>query len=174
MRTGWGILGVAALAAVMLPAAGCSTACPAIGYVSSLEVRLEGDTSAIDEVRLCTDDGCSAPEPTAAPVPAPSMAVSDDWVQLPNGGFSPAPGPRVPPPTYPDAPYISSRHGADTWRFTFILGPVPTRITLRALSEEGALLAEQLHHLEWTRDDPFNRCPGPITTPPVVLTVNEA
>lgn len=130
MRTGWGTLGVAALIAVVLAAAGCSTACPAIGFVSGLEVIVEGDMTAIDEIQLCTDEGCSAPAPTAAPVPAPSVAVTDDWVQLPNGGFSPAPASRIPPPTYPDTPYIGSRQGDNTWRFTIILGPVPSHITL--------------------------------------------
>lgn len=173
MKTGWGILGIAALVAVMLPATGCSTACPAIGYVSGLEVIVEGDTTAIDEVQMCTDEGCSTPEPTAAPVPERSVTVTDDWVQLPNGGFSPAPGPSIPPPTYPDTAYIGSRQGDNTWRFTFILGPVPTHITLRALAEDGSLLAEQVNDLQWTRDDPFNPCPGPVTTPPVVFLLGE-
>jgi hypothetical protein len=173
MKTGWGILGIAALVTVMLPAAGCSTACPAIGYVSGLEVIVEGDTTAIDEVQMCTDEGCSTPEPTAAPVPERSVTVTDDWVQLPNGGFSPAPGPSIPPPTYPDTAYIGSRQGDNTWRFTFILGPVPTHITLRALAEDGSLLAEQVNDLQWTRDDPYNPCPGPVTTPPVVFLLGE-
>lgn len=171
MKTGWGILGVAALVAVMLPAADCSTACPAIGYVSSVEVIVQGWTDAVDEVQLCTDEGCSAPEPTVAP--APSVAVSDYWVPLPGGGFSPGPGPSVPPPTYPATRYIGSRQANDRWRFTFILGPVPTHITLRALAEDGTLLAEQVNDLQWTRDDPFNPCPGPVTTPPVVFLLGE-
>lgn len=102
MRTGRGILETAALVAVMLPATGCSTACPAIGYVSTLEVIVEGETDQVDEVQLCADEGCSAPEPTVAPAPAPSLAVTDHWVPLPGGGFSPAPGPSIPPPSYPD------------------------------------------------------------------------
>jgi hypothetical protein len=171
MKTGWGILGVAALVAVTLPAAGCSTACPAIGYVSTLEVTVQGGAEAVHDVQLCTDEGCSAPEPTAAP--APSIAVTDHWIQLPGGGFSPAPGPSVPPPAYPDTRYIGSRQGEDTWRFTFILGPVPRHITLRALATDGSVLAEQVNDLEWTRDDPFNPCPGPVTTPPVVFSVGE-
>lgn len=170
MKTGRGILGIAALVAATLPSAGCSTACPAIGYVSGLEVMVEGDTAAVEEVQLCTDEGCSAPAPTAAP--APSVSVTDHGVQLPNGGFSPAPGPSVPAPTYPNTPYIGSKEG-DTWRFTFILGPVPTHITLRALAEGGSVLAEQETDLEWSREDPFNPCPGPISTPPVVFMVGE-
>ena len=171
MKTGWGILEISVLVAVLLPAADCSTACPAIGYVSGLEVIVEGDTAAVHEVQLCTDDGCSAPEPRAAPVPNPSVAVTDHWVQLPGGGFSPAPGPSLPAPTYPDTRYIGSRQGDKTWSFTFIIGPVPTRVTLRALDDNGSVLAEQVNDLEWIRDKPFNACPGPISTPPVVLLV---
>ena len=89
------------------------------------------------------------------------------------GGFSPAPGPSVPPPAYPDTRYIGSRQGEDTWRFTFIPGPVPSYITLRALATDGSVLAEQVNDLEWTREDPFNPCPGPVTTPPVVFLVGE-
>lgn len=171
MKTGWGILGGIVLLAASLPAAGCSTACPAIGYVSGLEVIVEGDLTVVDEIQLCTDEGCSAPEPTAAPAPAPSVAVTDHWVPLPGGGFSPAPGPSIPPPSYPDTRYIGSRQGHNTWRFTFILGPVPTNITLRALADDGSVLAEQVNDLEWTRDDPFSPCPGPVSTPPVVFLV---
>lgn len=160
---------MAALIAATLPAAGCTTACPAIGYVSSLEVRVEGDASAVDEVELCTDEGCSAPAPS--PAPAPSMAVSEPMIPLPNGGFSPAPGPSTPPPTYPETRYIGSRQGDATWRFTFILGPVPDHVTLRALAPDGTVLAEQENDLEWTRDDPFNPCPGPVSTPPIIFLV---
>jgi len=171
MKTGWGILGTAVLLAATLSATGCSTACPAIGYVSGLEVIVEGDTAAVNEVQLCTDEGCSAPEPTAAP--APSLAVTDHWVQLPNGGFSPAPGPTIPPPAYPDTRYIGSRQGDNTWGFTFILGPVPSHVTLRALAGDGTVLDEQVNDLEWTRDDAFSPCPGPVSTPPVVFMVGE-
>ncbi len=61
----------------------------------------------------------------------------------------------------------------DTWRFPFILGPVPTRITLCALAEVGSVLAGQENDMEWSRDDPLNPCPGPISTPPVVFMVGE-
>lgn len=44
-------------------------------------------------------------------------------------------------------------------------------MTVRALAEDGTVLAEQENDLEWTRDDPFNRCTGPVSTPPVVLLV---
>ena len=88
MKTGWGILGIAALVAATLPTGGCNTACPAIGCITTIEVIDEGDTTAVDEVQLCTDEGCSEPEP--ATVPAPSIVASEVWVPLPDGGFSPA------------------------------------------------------------------------------------
>lgn len=167
MRTGWGILGLLALAAVTLPAAGCSTACPAIGYVSVLEVQLEGNSSQVNDVQLCTDQGCSAPAPS--PAPAPSVAVSDDWIPLPNGGFSPAPGPSVPPPTYPDAQIQGVRKDDDTWTFTFYPGPNPDRVTVRALATGGTVLAEQDNGLVWTVAPGYAPCPGPVTTPPLTL-----
>jgi hypothetical protein len=171
MKTGWGILGVAALVAATLPAAGCSTACPAIGYVSTIEVRVEGNTAAVHEVQLCTDEGCSAPEPT--PAPAPTVAIAEGWVPLPNGGFSPAPGPGIPPPTYPEAPFLSFRPSAGKWAFrpAGARNSTPDRVTLRALAQDGAVLAEQENDLVWTKTDPFNPCGSPVATPPIVFLV---
>ena len=188
MKTGWGILRITALAAVMLPAAGCSepweplgpeadrptagTICPAIGYVSIITVNVKGDTEAVNEVQLCTDEGCSAPGPTAAP--APSVAVSDHYVPLPNGGFSPAPGPSIPPPTYPTAPFLSSRQDGGKWTFfpSGATNRTPDRVTLRALAADGTVLAEQENDLVWTKDDPLNPCGSPVTTPPIVFEVD--
>lgn len=34
-------------------------ACPAIGWSNGLTVELEGDTSEVASVQLCTDDGCA-------------------------------------------------------------------------------------------------------------------
>ena len=173
MKTGWGILGIAVLLAAMLPASVCSTACPAIGYVSTIEVIVEGDTTAVHEVQMCTDEGCSAPEPTAEP--APSVIVSDQWVPLPNGGFSPAPGPSIPPPTYPDAPFLSFKPSVGKWAFhpARTSNGTPDRVTLRALADDGSVLSEQGIDLEWIKDDPFNPCGSPVTTPPIVFIVRE-
>lgn len=173
MKAGWGILGVAALMGIMLPAAGCSTACPAIGYVSTIEVIVEGEAEAVDEVQLCTDEGCSAPEPAAAP--APSVIVSEQWVPLPNGGFSPAPEPSIPLPTYPDAPFLSHKRDAGKWAFypAAARDSTPDQVTLRALAENGSLIAEQENDLEWTKNDPFNPCGSPVTTPPIVFMMGD-
>lgn len=173
MKTDWGILGIAVLLAATLPASGCSTACPAIGYVSTIEVIMEGDTEAVNEVQLCTDEGCSAPEPTSGP--APSVIVSGQWVPLPNGGFSPVPGPSMPPPTYPDAPFLSYKRDTGKWAFypAAARNGTPERVTLRALADDGSVLAEQVNDLEWTKDDPFNPCGSPVTTPPIVFIMGE-
>jgi hypothetical protein len=160
---------MAALAAVMLPAAGCSTACPAIGYVSVLEVHLEGNNSQVHEVQLCTGQGCSAPAPTVTT--APSVAVSEAWIPLPDGGFSPAPGPSDPPPPYPDAPAHGVREDDNTWSFRFILGPNPDRVTVRALAVDGSVLTEQENDVVWTPAKGYAPCPGPVTTPPLTLRI---
>jgi hypothetical protein len=188
MKSGWGILKVTALVAVLLPIAGCSeqlghlepdagrssagTVCPAIGYVSTILVSVEGDAEAVNEVQLCTDEGCSAPGPTAAP--APSVAVSDHYVPLPNGGFSPAPGPSIVPPTYPTAPFISSRQDGGRWTFfpSGARNSTPDRVSLRALAADGTLLAKQENDLVWTNDDPLNGCGSPVTTLPITFEID--
>lgn len=173
MNTGWGILGMAALAAVTLSAAGCSTACPAIGYVSTIQVAVEGETEAVHEVKLCTDGGCSEPEPPA--VPARPIASAGGWVALPGGGFSPEPGPDIPAPTYPDAPFLSFKPSAGKWAFhpAGARNGIPDRVTLMALAADGTVLAEQEHDLKWTKEDPFNPCGSPVTTPPIVFQLGQ-
>lgn len=43
--------------------AGCAPfACPAIGWSNTLVAQLDGDTSAVAHVQLCTDDGCAPVE----------------------------------------------------------------------------------------------------------------
>lgn len=188
MKTGWGILRITALVAVLLPAAGCAeqhapsqpdagrsstgTVCPAIGYVSTIVVNVEGDVESVNEVQLCTDEGCSAPGPTAAP--APSVAVSDHYVPLPGGGFSPAHGPSIPPPTYPTAPFISSKQDGGRWTFfpSGARNSTPDRVSLRALAADGTVLAEQESDLVWTKDDPSNPCGSPVTTPPIPFEID--
>ena len=54
-----GIVAVAVLVTVMGLTGCVSFACPAIGWTNALTVQLDGDTSAVDQVQLCTDDGCA-------------------------------------------------------------------------------------------------------------------
>ena len=58
MRWNWGILRSAVVlmpAAVRVPACGVNdVACPAVGRVTAIMVRLEGDLTAVNDVQLCT------------------------------------------------------------------------------------------------------------------------
>ena len=163
MKTGWGILGsLAAFTFGVLPLPGCVTdACPAIGYVSSLTVNVTGNAAAVSEVRLCDNKGCSQPAPTPGP-PATKETVAPTFA------------PEVPSPTPPASfpPFHGQRTDSDTWVFTLSLG-TPSDITVRALGADGAVLAEQEHHLEWTRVGGSERCGGPMATPPILLSVPE-
>ncbi|MET4582631.1 hypothetical protein ABIE21_002141 [Conyzicola nivalis] len=47
----------------------------------------------------------------------------------------------------------------------------PDRLTLRALDDAGALLAEDGYDLEWTRTGGSERCGGPMSTTPVDFAV---
>ncbi|MFV0374854.1 hypothetical protein [Microbacterium sp.] len=57
-----GIVAVAGLVTA-IGLTGCVPfACPAIGWSNTVVVQLDGDTSAVDQVQLCTDDGCAPAE----------------------------------------------------------------------------------------------------------------
>ena len=61
-----GIVAVAGLVTV-IGLTGCVPfACPAIGWSNTLTVQLDGDTTAVDQVQLCTEEGC-APASDADP-----------------------------------------------------------------------------------------------------------
>ena len=158
MKSGWGILGLfAAVAVGVVPATGCTVvACPAIGYVSTLTVNIEGNIAAVSDVSLCGEIGCSQPEPTAG-TPVPKKTVVTE--------FSPEPQ-----PTVTHAPFYSHREDQDTWAFTMTFGN-PAEVTVRALAADGTVLAEQEHDLVWTRVGGTEQCGGPVTTPPILLSV---
>ncbi len=158
MKSGRGILGVfAALAVVAMPSAGCTiNACPAIGYVRTLTVHIEGNIAAVSDVKVCDETRCSEPEPTAAsPVPLKTVVTE----------FSPEPQPTV---TY--APFYSHREDQDTWVFTVSSGD-PAKVTVRALAADGTVLAEREQELVWTRVGGSEQCGGPVTTPPILVSV---
>ena len=158
MKSGRGILGVlAALAVAVVPSAGCTiNACPAIGYIRTLTVNIEGNVAAVSDVTVCNETGCSQPEPTVAS-PAPLKSVVTE--------FSPEPQPTV---TYP--PFHSRREDQDTWVFTVSYGD-PAKVTVRALAADGTVLANQEHDLVWTSVGGTEQCGGPVTAPPIQLLV---
>jgi hypothetical protein len=158
MKSGWGILGlVAAVTVGVVPTTGCSiNACPAVGYVSTITVNIAGNARAVSDVSLCAESGCSQPEPTAGePVPKKTVVTE----------FSPEPQPTV---TY--APFYSHREDQDTWTFIMNSGN-PAKVTVRALAADGMVLAEQEHDVVWTRVGGSEQCGGPVTTPPIQLSV---
>lgn len=159
MKIGWGILGTAALA-VSLPLSGCSNACTTIGYVSTLTVNLEGDASTVDEVRICAGEVCSVSE---LPSASPRIVVQESL----DAKASPTPAPE------PSPSYYGARADADTWVFTFTLGPHPEHVSVRALAEDGTVLAEQENDLVWTRTGGTAQCGGPVTTPPITLAIGK-
>ncbi|MBT2512862.1 hypothetical protein [Arthrobacter sp. ISL-30] len=139
MKTGWGTVGVAALVASCLQITACDipVACPAIGYVSTITVNLEGDIAGVDEVKVCTAEGCSEPEPMPAP-PGPKKTIVPAPVPEPE----PEPEPSLTAPTVVPPPFRSRRTDPDTWAFTVSTG-LPERVTVRALASDGAVLADR-------------------------------
>jgi hypothetical protein len=156
MKSGWGILALLAAVTVgVMPTTGCSiNACPAIGYVRTLTVNIEGNLAAVSEVSVCNETGCSQPT-VGTPLPMKTVVTE----------FSPEPQPTV---TY--APFYGHREDQDTWIFTVGFGD-PANVTVRALAADGTVLAEQEHGLVWTRVGGTEQCGGPITTPPIQLSV---
>ena len=59
-------------------------ACPAIGWTNALTVQLDGNTSAVDQVQLCTEAGCAPVEDENVTGPLGLVTVeaqnSDAWM----------------------------------------------------------------------------------------------
>ncbi|MCB5280797.1 MAG: hypothetical protein ABIP92_03495 [Arthrobacter sp.] len=156
MRSNWGIFRSAAVlvaAALQLTACGSTdVVCPAVGWVSTITVRLEGDLTAVDHVELCTPAGCSVPVVASAQPAAPKSAV-------------PSP-PADPSPSA--APFTSARTAINSWLFT-VRGQLPEDVKTRVLTQDGTLLAGLESRPEWTRAGGSEECGGPMTTPPITL-----
>lgn len=145
---------VAVLAATLT---GCMTdACPAIGWSNSLTVELAGDASRVDVVEVCSEDVCSdqmqraLDEGVMTEVPPSTGAVSEE---------------REPKEL---SLYSASRVDDDTWTIGFMM-QAPTAVSVRALTGEGTVLAEEDFTLEWKRVGGSERCGGPGEAGPVVL-----
>lgn len=52
-------------------------ACPAIGWSNGLTVLLDGDTTAVDQVQVCTEDGCAPADDVDPSGPLGSISVTD-------------------------------------------------------------------------------------------------
>ncbi|NUT70997.1 hypothetical protein [Pseudarthrobacter sp. C4D7] len=155
MKKGWGILGTLLFATSSVT--GCGAACSAVGYVSIITVTLEGHAAAVDEVQLCSDQGCSqrSADETAGSVQTVAPGSSAD--PSPSHVMQPA--------------FLSSRKDATTWQFTVAQSGNPHRVTVRALGADHTVLAQQQNDLVWTSAEGYAPCPGPVTTPSITLKV---
>ncbi|WP_394279894.1 hypothetical protein [Microbacterium sp.] len=75
---------VAVASSVVILATGCAATdgvCPAIGYLSTLEVRVVGAVAYVDDIVPCVDDACT-PEGAASElgiVTSPPVRGDDTW-----------------------------------------------------------------------------------------------
>lgn len=84
MRKRWAGLVLATVLSSALTGCSLSTACPAIGWINSVTVTLDGDVQNVDVVELCADRMCSRPQgsqqATEDAIPFIASAKSDtDW-----------------------------------------------------------------------------------------------
>jgi hypothetical protein len=150
----------AGLAIALLLATGTSscdrlTACPALAWMNSLTVSLDGNLAAVGLVELCADGTCSVR--SDAPATFPVTPISP--------GARPVPASSAPS----SSPYSAARVDEGTWRFSLRMR-APAQVIIRVLSPEGTVLAERELELDWARVD-SSPCGGPATAGPITLTV---
>ncbi|BDZ54236.1 hypothetical protein [Agromyces marinus] len=120
------------------------TACPAIGYLQSLEIVLAGPgADEVERLVLCGDRGCSVPGVDATPVP----------------------------PTGPL--WVANELPGDRWRVDLDLD-APERISIELLDAAGNTLDREDFDLEWVRVGGSERCGGPMHTDPIEIEVPAA
>lgn len=175
-RSGLAVLG-GALLAVMLT--GCEPfagqACPAIGWINAVEIRLDGSADDVERVawvELCDDLGCSTPAappapPDDSPPPPPSLATP----ALPPSTL-PSAAPAAPAsPHDPEAPYYGAEpDGAGHWRVQVGMS-TPDTVTVRAFAADSTVLAEATADLAWERVGGSAACGGPMVTEPLGLAI---
>ena len=153
------------IAALVLSSAlaGCSVfdVCPAIGWNNTLTVTLEGATRNVSVVELCADDVCSAP--------ARSQLSSDQPVRIETFNPQHLATPTADPSAI-QLPYFASKIDEHSWEISTGMA-TPERVTLRALSASGEVLAERDVTLNWVRVGGTERCGGPGEAGPISLTI---
>jgi hypothetical protein len=167
MKRVWGLVVRPAvlILAISIPVAGCSNVCPAIGWVNTVTVELEGETSRVSILQLCEGAACSE----LAPGPAPSALRS--VMPSPFEPSATAPPPTgTPSPQRTMAPFYGQQIDADTWRFTVMMGS-PDHVRVKAISDAGVVLIEEEARLEWKRVGGSAQCGGPSEASPIRLTV---
>jgi hypothetical protein len=152
---------LAGLAIALLLAEGtaaCSTpfACPALAWVNSLTVSLDGSVEAVSLVELCADEVCSTRSDVPATFPVTSV------------GPGAMPAPATSAPSF--QPFSAARVDDRTWRFSLLMRS-PETVRVRALSAGGTVLAERDLKLGWTRVGGSEQCGGPATAGPITLVI---
>lgn len=164
---------VAGLALLLLPLTACGNVCPAVGWSNTLHVQFDGDSSAVNHVQICADGRCSSPlpdgngvlpedEPLRTMVPGQlGTAPPPEPGERPTGGV--AGGPDSPPqPTVAvsESIYVSVEQ-TENGRWHVSMTEAPERMQVRAVSENGEVLAEREIVLDWHRVGGSARCGGP-------------
>lgn len=135
-------------------------ACTAIGWLNHLSVELEGDASRVEIVQVCVEDVCSAPaEPVRRELEDQSAAPGAARPADPNGS--------TPPEV---SPYSVTRVKSDSWTVDVGMS-TPEEVTVRALDDDGGVLAEEAFALDWVRVGGSELCGGPAEAAPVTLVL---
>ena len=148
-RPGLQLLGLVVAMLLTVAVAGCSTACPAIGWINSVSFHLNGNVRDVAVLELCADGECA----TSAPLPQgsqESLHVLTPEELAAVSSQRPA-GPSL---------FSISRVDERNWRASVAM-TTPETVTVRALSSTGQVLAEREVALEWRRVGGTERCGGP-------------
>ena len=141
---------------------GCSLApqfaCPAIGWINTATVVLEGPVQKAQTVELCVEGICSV------------MADQPQQLDEPLEVATAIPQETALPAAQPVTPPFASKVDDHTWTFDLMMG-APKVVTVRALSADDTTLAEREVKLSWKRVGGSEQCGGPVQTPPIVLSI---
>lgn len=152
---------LAAALLVIMSVTGCSTgtACPAIGWINTVGIHLNGNMGDVAAVELCAYGECASS--------APMQPESEKPLQVLTPGELTA----VPPTHHAVAsPFSISRVDERNWQASVAM-TTPERATLRVLSSTGQVLVERDVALEWRRVGGSGQCGGPGEAGPVNLDI---
>ncbi len=149
------LVGLCAVFIASAVLSGCSgpimNACTAIGWANTLTVTLDGGTADVSLVQLCIDDECS--------IPAPSDILGPEDLEM-----------YTPDPRAVKLPYFASKINDHSWEIDLSMSS-PDKVTLRAFSANGIVLAEEDMTLSWVRVGGSERCGGPEEAAPVTIEI---
>lgn len=158
-RLGLQLLGLVVALLMTVVVTGCSTACPAIGWINSVSIHLNGNVRDVAVLELCADGECA----TSAPLPQESeeslRVVRPE--ELATVSSERPPGPSL---------FSILRVDERNWRASVGM-TTPETVTVRALSSTGQVLAEREVPLEWRRVGGTEQCGGPGEAGPADLDI---